>query len=141
MPEDDPLTARIIGCAYRVANELGPGFLEKVYENALAHELRKAELRVTQQHNITVHYDGLTVGEYVADLLVEERILIELKACKELDEIHLAQCLNYLKATGMPICLLMNFGKPKIQIRRLMMDRRGGRVVKDLEPVMNGDRQ
>lgn len=141
MPEDDPLTARIIGCAYRVANELGSGFLEKVYENALAHELRKAGLTVIQQHGIVVLYDGVEVGSYVADLLVEGQILVELKACKDLDEIHLAQCLNYLKATGLPVCLLMNFGRPKIQIRRLMMDRSGGRSVKSMEPVMNGDGQ
>lgn len=137
MQDDDPLTSRIIGCAYRVANELGSGFLEKVYENALAHELRKAGLGVVQQHCIEVHYDGVKVGDYVADLLVEGQILIELKACKDLDEIHLAQCLNYLKATGLKVCLLMNFGRPKIQIRRLMMDQGG----KDMEPVMNGDGQ
>jgi len=122
MQDDDPLTSRIIGCAYLVANGLGPGFLEKVYENALAHELRKAGLNVVQQHGIQVHYDGITVGDYVADLLVDGQILIELKACKDLDEIHLAQGLNYLKATGMEVCLLMNFGRAKIQIRRLMMN-------------------
>ncbi len=141
MPEDDPLTSRIISCAYRVANELGSGFLEKVYENALAHELRKAGLVVVQQHRIVVLYDRVTVGDYVADLLVNEQILIELKACKDLDDVHTAQCLNYLKATGMRACLLMNFGRPKIQIRRLMMDRSKGRIVKEMEPVMNGDGQ
>ena len=137
MPEDDQLTSRIIGCAYRMANELGPGFLEKVYENALAHELRKAGLNVVQQHGIVVHYDGVKVGDYVADLLVNNRILIELKACRDLDDIHLAQCLNYLKATGLKVCLLMNFGTSKIQIRRLMM----GRSIKNTEPVMDGDGQ
>jgi GxxExxY protein len=137
MQDDDPLTSQIIGCAYRVANGLGSGFLEKVYENALAHELRTAGLNVVQQHCIEVHYDGVKVGDYVADLLVEGQILIELKACKDLDEIHLAQCLNYLKATGLKVCLLMNFGRPKIQIRRLMRDPGG----KDMEPVMNGDGQ
>lgn len=137
MQDDDPLTSRIIGCAYRVANELGSGFLEKVYENALAHELRKAGLNFVQQHHNQVHYDGVVVGDYVADLLVEGQILIELKACKDLDDIHLAQCLNYLKATGLKVCLLMNFGRPKVQIRRLMRDQN----IKNMEPVMNGDGQ
>ena len=137
MQDNDPLTAQIIGCAYLVANGLGSGFLEKVYENALAHELRKAGLNVAQQHGIEVRYDGVKVGDYVADLLVEGQILIELKTCKELNEIHLAQCLNYLKATGLKVCLLMNFGRPKIEIRRLMMDQGS----KSMEPVMNGDGQ
>ena len=135
MHDDDPLTSKIIGCAYRVANELGSGFLEKVYENALAHELRKAGIKVEQQHGIVVLYDGVEVGDYVADLLVNNQVLVELKTCKDLDDVHLAQCLNYLKATGQRVCLLMNFGRPKLQIRRLMMDR----SVKNMEPVMNGD--
>jgi len=137
MHDDDPLTSKIIGCAYRVANELGSGFLEKVYENALAHELRKAGIKVEQQHGIVVLYDGVEVGDYVADLLVNNQVLVELKTCKDLDDVHLAQCLNYLKATGQRVCLLMNFGRPMLQIRRLMMDR----SVKNMEPVMNGDGQ
>jgi len=137
MQDDDPLTSKIIGCAYKVANELGSGFLEKVYENALAHELRKAGLNAAQQHGIPVHYDGVKVGDYVADLLVNDQILIELKACKDLDDVHLAQCLNYLKATALKVCLLMNFGRPKIQIRRLMMDQ----SIKNMELVMNSDGQ
>jgi len=135
MHDDDPLTSKIIDCAYRVANELGSGFLEKVYENALAHELRKAGIKVEQQHGIVVLYDGVEVGDYVADLLVNNQVLVELKTCKDLDDVHLAQCLNYLKATGQRVCLLMNFGRPMLQIRRLMMDR----SVKNMEPVMNGD--
>jgi len=137
MHDDDPLTSKIIDCAYRVANELGSGFLEKVYENALAHELRKAGIKVEQQHGIVVLYDGVEVGDYVADLLVNNQVLVELKTCKDLDDVHLAQCLNYLKATGQRVCLLMNFGRPMLQIRRLMMDR----SVKNMEPVMNGDGQ
>lgn len=116
--EMDSLSERIIGCAYTVSNGLGAGFLEKVYENALAHELRKSELRVEQQRPLRVEYDGVVVGEYAADLLVEGCILEELKAIKELDDVHLAQCLNYLKATGLSLCLLINFGKPKAQVRR-----------------------
>src|SRR5215207_3450415 len=96
------ITERIIGAAFKVANELGYGFMEKVYENALAHELKKAGLQVEQQSCIHVYYDGVLVGEYIADLLVEGSVLVELKAIKALDEIHSAQCINYLAATGMP---------------------------------------
>lgn len=114
------LTERVIRCAFAVSNSLGCGFLEKVYENALAHELRKAGLQVRQQHGITVYYDGAAVGEYTADLLVEGVLLLELKAVKDLDDIHLAQCLNYLKATNLRLCLLMNFAKPKVEVRRIV---------------------
>src|SRR2546423_8920285 len=106
--EVDKITERVIGCAYTVGNKLGCGFLEKVYENALAHEIRKAGLKVSQQHGIQIRYDGVLIGEYVADLLIEEIVLVELKAVKALDDIHAAQCLNYLKATGIQICLLIN---------------------------------
>jgi len=104
------VTEKIIGSAYAVANTLGCGFLEKVYENALAHDLRKAGFAVTQQAGVDVFYDGIKVGEYVADLLVDNEILVELKAVKALDNIHFAQCMNYLKATGLHVCLLINFG-------------------------------
>lgn len=99
---------------------MGNGFLEKVYENALAYEVRKAGLAVAQQHRIEVLYDGnVIVGEFVADLLVEERVLVELKAVKALDDVHMAQCLNYLKATGLPVCLLINFGRPRVEVKRI----------------------
>jgi GxxExxY protein len=113
------LTEKVIGCAFTVSNTLGCGFLEKVYENALAHELRKARLKVEQQHEIAVYYDAQVVGEYTADLVVDGALLVELKAVKELDDIHLAQCLNYLRATNLRLCLLMNFAKPKVDIRRV----------------------
>ncbi|MEE8556126.1 MAG: GxxExxY protein [bacterium] len=116
----DRITEKIIGCAYRVANSLGPGFLEKVYENALAIELDNARLAAAQQKSINVLYDGKIVGEYVADLLVENSVLVELKATRALDEIHMAQCLNYLKATGLKVCLLINFGQPKIEVKRIV---------------------
>ena len=118
MAVDDALTERIIGCAFRVANELGPGILEKVYENAFAYELRKAGLRVVQQQGIEVHYDGSVVGEFVADLLVEGTVILEIKATKEHSDFFTAQCLNYLKATGKPVCLLLKFGKTKLDVRR-----------------------
>jgi GxxExxY protein len=114
------LTGRIIGCAYAVSNELGAGFLEKVYENALAHEIRKTGLQVQQQQPIQVHYDGVVVGEYVADMVVANTVLVELKAVKAFDDIHFAQCINYLKATGMQMCLLINFGQPKVEIKRFV---------------------
>jgi len=115
------LTNTILGCAYRVSNTLGSGFLEKVYENALAYELGKAGLDTVQQAPLRVTYDGVVVGDYVADLLVEGRVLVELKAVKALDNIHVAQCLNYLRATRLHLCLLLNFGTPKIEVRRLVL--------------------
>ncbi len=116
--EHDPLSQSVIKCVFTVANTLGAGFLEKVYENALAHELRKSGLEVEQQVGIQVHYDGVVVGSYFADVVVQGSLLLEIKACKALDEVHAAQCLNYLKATGLHTCLLINFGTPKAQIRR-----------------------
>ena len=114
------LSERIIGCAFTVSNTLGAGFLEKVYENALAHELRRGGLTVFQQHTVAVHYDGVVVGTYAADLLVEDTIVVELKAVKALDAIYSAQCLNYLKATNLRLCLLLNFGTPRMEIKRLV---------------------
>ncbi|MBI5612465.1 MAG: GxxExxY protein [Gammaproteobacteria bacterium] len=114
------VTERIIGCAYAVSNSLGCGFLEKVYENALTHELRKAGLRAEQQKHLAVHYDNILVGEYIADLIVEDSVLVEIKAAVNLDKTHMAQCLNYLKATGLNLCLLLNFGQPRIQIQRII---------------------
>ncbi len=115
------LTERIIGCALTVLHTLGTGFLEKLYENALVHELRKSGLAVSQQHPIVVRYDGIVIGEYTADLLVERTVLVELKAAKALDEIHRAQCLNYLKATGLHLCMLLNFGRPRLEIKRIVL--------------------
>jgi GxxExxY protein len=114
------VTEKIIGCAYVVANTLGSGFLEKVYENALAHELRKAGLSVEQQAGVSVTYDRIVVGAYVADLLVEGSVLVELKAVRAIDNIHFAQCMNYLKATGLEVCLLINFGTPRIEVKRIL---------------------
>ena len=112
------ITERIIGCAYKVGSKLGCGFLEKCYENALAHELKKAGLGVVQQVALKVWYDDIVVGEYVADLIVEGVVLVELKAIQGLDTIHSAQCINYLAATRLPICLLINFGK-RVDVKRI----------------------
>ena len=114
------VTEKIIGCAYRVSNTLGAGFLEKVYEKALVHELQKQGLEVFQQHAIQVYYDGNVVGDYIADLLVEGAVLVELKTATVLDDAHVAQCINYLKATGIHICLLINFGNPKVAVKRVI---------------------
>ena len=111
------VTQAVIGAAFRVGNTLGYGFLEKVYENALAHELRKMGLRVRQQHPIPVFYDGVRVGKFDCDLLVEETVLVELKSVRAWDDVHTAQCLNYLTATRLPLCLLINFGQ-RVDVKR-----------------------
>jgi len=114
------LTEQIIGCAYAVGNTLGYGFLEKVYENAIAHELVKGGLDVSRQQPIKVYYDGVDVGDYFADLVVEDEVIIELKAAKNIDSIHLAQCLNYLKATEKKLGLLINFGQKRVEVKRVV---------------------
>ena len=108
----------IIGAAQRVSSALGVGFLEKVYENALAWEIRKAGLAVSQQSVVPVYYDGRVVGDYMPDLLVEGRVIIEIKATEAVDRIYRAQCINYLRATGLKLCLLLNFGRPRLQVAR-----------------------
>jgi len=115
--KDDNLTEKIIGCAYTVHNTLGPGFLEKVYENALRIELQKLGLSVKQQEPIEVVYDGQVVGEYYADLWVEDRVVIELKAIQMLAKQHEVQLVNYLTATSINSGLLLNFG-PSVQVKR-----------------------
>ena len=110
----------IIGAAYEVSNSLGAGFLEKVYENALSHELRKVKMKVEQQKSIKVYYDSMVVGDYFADLIVNETVIVELKTAKHIDNSHLAQTLNYLKATGLKLGLIINFGNPKVEIKRVV---------------------
>ena len=117
---ENDLTDRILGCAYQVMTELGHGFVEKVYENALAIELTEAGFQVEQQRRFAVRYAGKVVGEFAADLIVEETVVVELKAVSALDRAHQAQCLNYLRASGLKICLLLNFGGPALQIRRIV---------------------
>jgi len=116
------LSEKVIGCAFRVHNVLGCGFAEKVYENALVIELRKNGLKVTQQVEIDVLYDGVSVGKYFADLIVSGQILLEIKAARNFDDGHTAQCLNYLAATKMPLCLLLNFGQ-RVEVKRLRGNR------------------
>ena len=113
------MTEQIIGCAYTVSNNLGCGFLEKVYENSLAIELIASKLKVQTQKPITIFYAGQVVGEYFADLLVEDEIIMELKAVKTIENIHFAQCQNYLKATGKKLGLVLNFGGERVQVKRV----------------------
>jgi GxxExxY protein len=116
----EPVTVRIIGCAFRVANALSHGFVEKIYQNALAYEMRKCGLGVVQQRGIVVvFYDDVIVGEYTADLLVEDQVIVEFKVVAGLSDVHLPQCRNYLPATGKSLYLLINFGRPKVEIRRV----------------------
>lgn len=119
MTEDD-ITEKIIGCAYSVARELGFGFLEKVYENAMIIELSDKKLQVENQKPINVFYHGKNVGQYFADLMVEDMVIVELKSIKELNSIHKAQLLNYLKATKHRIGLLINFAPEKVEIKRVI---------------------
>ena len=114
------LSGRVIGCAFTVLNTLGTGFPEKVYENALAQEICAAGLTVTQQSGVKVYYKDAVVGEYFIDLLVEGVLLVELKTVKQPDEMHRMQCTNYLKATGLQLCLLLNFSKPRLEIKRVV---------------------
>jgi GxxExxY protein len=117
----DAVCEAVIGAAFRVSNTLGAGFLEKVYENALAHELRKQGLQVAQQYAVKVMYDGIVAGEFVADLLVSGCIIVELKCVKAFENIHLAQCLNYLRATSLRRGLILNFHFPKVGIKRVSL--------------------
>ena len=116
----DSLTELVIGCAYKVANQLGYGFLEKVYENALRIELVRAGVQVEQQMPIKVEYSGEIVGDFIADIVVEDELIIELKTVRKLDDAHLAQCLNYLKSTGKQLGLLVNFGGQSVQVKRVV---------------------
>lgn len=113
------LSEKVIGCCYTISNTLGSGFLEKVYENALAHDLRKLQIKVETQKPLQVIYDNVVGGEYFADLLLEDSLVVELKACNGLSDIHKAQCLNYLHATKLPLCLLINFGRPRVEVKRI----------------------
>ena len=111
----DRITKEIISRGFKVSNTLGCGFLEKVYENALVLELRKAGLKTDQQHGIAVHYDGTVVGEYAADLLVEGKVIVELKAVEKVLPVHKAQLLTYLKLYNRRLGLLINFNVPVIR--------------------------
>ena len=116
--QDEALTEQIIGCAMKVHRTLGPGFLESVYAKALAHELCKAELDMECQRAVSVIYDGAVVGDFVADMLIEGSVIVEIKAVRALAQPHELQLVNYLAATGIEIGLLLNFGAPSLQMKR-----------------------
>ena len=115
------ITEKIIGAAYNVHNNLGSGFLEKVYQNSLAIELRSLDFLFDMEKPIKVYYRGEIVGDYIADIIVDGKVILEIKAIKELSSIHEVQLVNYLKATGIEVGLLINFGK-SVQIKRRVMD-------------------
>ena len=114
------LSGLVIGCAFTVLNTLRAGFLEKVYENTLAYELRASGILVVQQCGVRVHCGEVVVGEYFVDLPVEDVLLVELKTVKALDDPRRMQCINYLKATGPQVCLLLNFGNTRMEIKRVV---------------------
>jgi GxxExxY protein len=119
--EDFPyksLTEKIIGAAFEVHGQLGSGFLEKVYENAMVRELVDRGLTIAIQHPIPVSYKGHLVGSYFADILIKNSVICEIKAIETLLPIHETQLLHYLKATGIPVGLLLNFGAPRVQVKR-----------------------
>ncbi len=120
--EHEELTERIIGCAYQVYNTMGFGFLESVYEKCLMIELREAGLEVESQTPIEVRYKGETVGEFVADIVVEDIVILELKSVRRIVLAHEIQLVNYLVATGRPVGLLLNFGERKVEIKRKVRD-------------------
>src|SRR5258708_29748405 len=114
------LFKQVVGACFEVSNVLGAGFLEKVYERALIEELCMQGIHAEAQVPIEVRYKDIVVGQYLADVLVEGKLIVELKCCESLCDEHLAQCLNYLKATGYSIALLVNFQKPKLEWRRIV---------------------
>ena len=91
-----------------------------MYENALAVELRRKGMKVQQQHDLRVTYEGVVVGEYTADMLVEDCVIVELKSVGRLEDLHKAQCLNYLRASGQRVALLINFGRPQVEVKRVV---------------------
>jgi len=115
------ITERIIGAAYEVHNTLGPGSVEKVYENALSAELRTAGMSVSQQHPMKVTYKGSIVGEFTADLVVDDKVIVEVKAVSQLLKDHEVQLVNYLRGTGINVGLLVNFGR-SVEVKRRVFD-------------------
>ena len=114
------LTERVLGAVFEVPNTLGAGFLEKVYQRALLRELSLLGIRATAEASFTVTYKGHAVGEYFADILAEDVVVVELKCVERLSSQHTAQCLNYLRASGRTVCLLVNFQKPKVEWKRIV---------------------
>jgi len=125
--EIDDITYRIRAAVFEVNKVLGAGFLEKVYEKALLIELERQGLKAKAQVPLAVYFKGAIVGEYLADIVVEDVVILELKAADRLDKMFTAQILNYLKASGFRIGMLINFRYPKADIKRFIMDTPEGR--------------
>jgi GxxExxY protein len=119
----EQITKSVIGCAFEVINELGAGFLESVYEKALLLTLRRKGLSAVSQYPVKVMFRGECVGDFYADIFVEEKVIVELKAVKTIAPEHEAQVINYLKATGIEVGLLINFGNPKLEYNRFTRTR------------------
>ena len=119
-PAPEALTEKIIGAAFAVSNVLGHGFLESVYKNALVEELSSKGAVVAKERPFAIHYNGKQVGLYVADVVVGDRVVVELKAVSALAQPHSAQLLNYLKAARLGVGLLLNFGVPRIEVKRII---------------------
>jgi GxxExxY protein len=120
--EYEEITEKIIGCAFKVYNKMGFGFLESVYEKCLMIELRKASIRAESQKPITVYYDDEIVGDFIADIVVDDTIILELKSVRQTRREHSAQLVNYLVATRKPVGLLLNFGEKEVEIKRKVKD-------------------
>ena len=116
------LTEKIIGCAYRVYNKMGFGYLESVYEKCMLIELDKTGFDIESQKPIRVQYDAEVVGDFIADILVNDTVILELKSVRKLVEAHEVQLVNYLVATGKPVGLLINFGETKVEVKRKVKD-------------------
>lgn len=116
--EFEELTRTIIGCAYRVHNTMGYGFLESVYEKCLLIELEKVGVKAESQKNIEVCYNGQIVGEFIADIVVEDIVILELKSVRNIVKAHEVQLVNYLVATGIQIGMIINFGEEKVEVKR-----------------------
>ena len=114
------LTEKIIGCAIAVHRELGPGFLESVYDEAIAIELGRQHVPYQRQVPVGINYHGASVGKHRIDLIVDEKVVVELKAVKEIDEVHLATCISYLNATKLRVGLILNFSREKTRVRRVI---------------------
>ena len=115
---NDPLTEKVIGCSIKIHKVLGPGFLENIYHQAMAHELNKAGIAYISEARLKVMYDGIVLGDYIADFLVEKQVVVELKAVEVLLKSHEVQLVNYLAAIRFDVGLLINFGGQKIQLKR-----------------------
>lgn len=116
--EHAEITEKVIGCAYRVYNRMGFGFLESVYEKCMMIELREAGLRAKSQEPIKVYYDGELIGDFVADIVVQDTVILELKSVRRVVKAHEVQLVNYLVATGKPVGLILNFGAGKVEVKR-----------------------